>query len=298
MDLLRWYADMGVDEAVGDVAIDRFAQSARGKSTPQPAAEARARMPLAAESEGDLRRTPTPVFDDVTNAAIPDRPVSGSRAAPAAVPTDQAVRDARTAARECTSLDHLRQMLLRFDACPLHRTATNLVFSDGNPAARIMLVGEAPGRDEDIQGKPFVGVSGQLLDRMLAAIGLSRHDDDPLKSVFISNCIFWRPPGNRKPTEAETLMCLPFIERAIELVDPAFLICLGSTAAARLLNSNQGIMRLRGKWVSYESPGGRTYRTLATLHPAYLLRQPEHKRLAWRDLLMLDQARRGLEKTS
>jgi len=292
-ELLRWYEAMGVDEAITDAPIDRFSTSSRPRQ---------AEPPQAVMREADARTSPaipttphrkTPVFDDETTARIPDRSTAAPR--PAAIPSDQAVEDARTAARSCASLAELRDMLARFDACPLHRTATNLVFSDGNPAARIMLVGEAPGRDEDLQGKPFVGVSGQLLDRMLAAIGLSRQSEDPLSSVFISNCIFWRPPGNRKPTEAESLMCLPFIERAIELVDPAFLVCLGSTSAARLLQSTQGIMRLRGKWTDYVSPGGKTYRTLPTLHPAYLLRQPEHKRLAWRDLLMLDQAMRESE---
>ncbi|WP_239025163.1 uracil-DNA glycosylase [Rhodoligotrophos defluvii] len=289
--LLRWYAEMGVDEAIADHPIDRFAlsQAAKPGRVASAAAEPRQEMELPAPAQDSARRF-QPVFDDETDARIPDRAAAAPRAA--AVPSDQAVEDARSAARRCGSLAELREMLRHFEACPLQRTATSLVFSDGNPAARVMLVGEAPGRDEDLQGKPFVGVSGQLLDRMLAAIGLSRHAEDPLASVFISNCIFWRPPGNRKPTEAETLMCMPFIERAIELVDPVFLICLGSTSAARLLNSTQGIMRLRGKWTDYTSPGGKTYRTLPTLHPAYLLRQPEHKRLGWRDLLTLDQAMR------
>lgn len=275
--LLRWYVDMGVDEALADAPVDRFALSMRPAERPEPISQPQ--PPRQASSAPRQQRT-APV--------APPAVVTARKAS--AFPSDEDVQDARKAARACASLEDLRTLLAGYDACPLQRTATNLVFSDGNPSARIMLVGEAPGRDEDLQGRPFVGTSGQLLDRMLAAIGLSRHSDDPLSSVFITNCIFWRPPGNRKPTEAETLMCMPFVERAIELVNPAFLLCLGSTSASRLLNSTQGIMRLRGKWTEYRSPEGRVIRALPTLHPAYLLRQPEHKRLAWRDLLSLRQA--------
>jgi DNA polymerase len=152
-----------------------------------------------------------------------------------------------------------------------------------------MLVGEAPGRDEDIQGKPFVGRSGQLLDRMLAAVGLSRGSEDPESSVFITNVIFWRPPGNRTPTEAETQMCLPFLLRTIELQKPDMILCLGATPAHRLTGRSDGILKMRGKWVT-ATVSGRNIPLLPTLHPAYLLRQPAQKRLAWRDLLSLRQA--------
>ncbi len=151
-----------------------------------------------------------------------------------------------------------------------------------------MLVGEAPGRDEDIQGKPFVGRSGQLLDRMLAAVGLSRNAQDRDSSVFITNVIFWRPPGNRTPTEAETSMCLPFLLRTIELQKPDFIVCLGATPAHRLTGRTDGILKMRGKWAS-ANVSGRNIPLLPTLHPAYLLRQPAQKRLAWRDLLALRQ---------
>lgn len=183
------------------------------------------------------------------------------------------------------TLEQIVAALSVFDACPLKKTATNLCFADGNPLAHVMLIGEAPGRDEDLAGKPFVGRSGQLLDKMLAAIGLSRSAAEPEKSVFITNTIFWRPPGNRTPTEAETSMCLPFLLRAIEIQQPRFIVCLGATPAQRLTGATDGILKLRGKWLAI----GKTP-LLPTLHPAYLLRQPSQKRLAWRDMLALRQA--------
>lgn len=189
----------------------------------------------------------------------------------------------------CQSLDDIAAALSAFDACPLKKTATNLCFADGNPQARVMLVGEAPGRDEDLQGKPFVGKSGQLLDRMLAAIGLSRKSLDRESSVFITNTIFWRPPGNRTPTEAEAVMCLPFLMRTIEIHNPDFIVCAGGTPAQRLTGRSEGILKMRGKWTGI-IVSGRRIPLLPTLHPAYLLRQPAHKRLAWRDLLSLRQA--------
>jgi uracil-DNA glycosylase family 4 len=169
-----------------------------------------------------------------------------------------------------------------FDECPLKKTAMNLVFYDGNPKARLLLIGEAPGADEDRQGQPFVGVSGQLLDRMLASIGLDR------RQVLISNTVFWRPPGNRSPTTSETAACLPFVERLIELVDPEIVVTLGGAAAKSVLAQTQGVSRLRGRWLEYETP--RLLRPIAAtvlFHPAYLLRSPAQKRLAWRDLLAI-----------
>ena len=191
-------------------------------------------------------------------------------------------------ALSCQTLDDIVAALSTFDACPLKKTAANLCFADGNPRARVMLVGEAPGRDEDLQGKPFVGRSGQLLDRMLAAINLSRQAEVPDQAVYITNVIFWRPPGNRTPTEAETTMCLPFLHRAIELQKPDFIVCLGATPAQRLTGRSEGILKMRGRWLEARI-AGRTIPLLPTLHPAYLLRQPAQKRLAWRDLLALRQ---------
>src|SRR5262249_27794149 len=157
-----------------------------------------------------------------------------------------------------------------FEGCNLRFTATNLVFADGNPQARIMFVGEAPGMEEDLQGLPFVGRSGKLLDRMLAAIGLDR------TTAYIANTVPWRPPGNPLRRAQEKEICRHFIQRQIELVAPDFLVLLGAAAAKAMLSSNEGILRLRGQWRSYDT-GTRTIAAMATLHPAYLLRQPLQK---------------------
>jgi DNA polymerase len=190
---------------------------------------------------------------------------------------------AREAARSAASLEELRAMLTRFDGCPLKRTATQLVFADGNPKSRVMFVGEAPGSEEDIQGLPFVGPSGKLLDRMLAAIGLDR------TRVYIANVVPWRPPGNRTPTPQETAICLPFTSRQIELADPDILVCLGNPSTQTLLSLKEGITKTRGRWFKFHT-GSREIRALPTLHPAYLLRQPVSKRLAWRDFLAIEKA--------
>jgi DNA polymerase len=180
-------------------------------------------------------------------------------------------------ATTATTLDELRQHMAAFDGCNLKATAKNLVFADGNPQAAVMLVGEAPGRDEDIEGLPFVGRSGKLLDLMMGAIGLKRTD------VYIANVIPWRPPGNRTPTPQETQICLPFIQRQIELVNPDILVTLGNPSTQTLLQTRDGIMKSRGRWVDYDT-GTRQIRALATFHPAYLLRSPSYKRMTWMDL--------------
>jgi DNA polymerase len=190
---------------------------------------------------------------------------------------------AREAARTAASLDELRDILGRFEGCALKTMAKQLVFADGNPQARLMFVGEAPGRDEDIEGLPFVGRSGKLLDRMLAAIGLDR------RQAYIANIIPWRPPGNRTPTPQESAICLPFIQRQIELADPDVLVCLGGPSMQTLLGVKDGIMKTRGRWFAYHT-GKRDIRALATLHPAYLLRQPLAKRQVWRDFLAIKKA--------
>jgi DNA polymerase len=181
---------------------------------------------------------------------------------------------------KATSLPELAALVAQFEGCALKRTAKTTCFSRGSDQAKIMLIGEAPGRDEDLQGKPFVGRAGQLLDRMLEAIGLDE------TSVYITNTIYWRPPGNRTPTPQEIESCAPFLARQIELLAPEVMVLLGGAAAKSILGVSEGIMRLRGKWKIYKS-GDRDIPTLATLHPAYLLRKPEEKRYAWRDLLML-----------
>jgi DNA polymerase len=175
--------------------------------------------------------------------------------------------------------------LLKFEGCALRHTAMNLVFADGNPEAPVMFIGEAPGEDEDRQGKPFVGVSGKLLDRMLAPIGLDR------TNIYISNILFWRPPGNRSPTDSEIAACLPFAERHISLIKPKLLILLGGVAAKSLLRTKEGITRIRGRWTEYHPPLGsgltEPIPCLPIYHPAYLLRQPAAKRQAWNDVLQL-----------
>jgi uracil-DNA glycosylase family 4 len=262
--LLRWLIDMGADEATGPVAVDRFGEAEQLRSAPTRPAPA---LP---------RSAPTPAPPVRPAAPPPSFPQLGGSAG-----------DAVALAAACNSLAEIAAALATFDACPLKRTATNLVYIDGNPEARLLLIGEAPGREEDLTGKPFVGRSGQLLDKMLAAIGLSRSAAEASHSVLISNLIFWRPPGNRKPTEAETLMCLPFVRRTIELARPRAIVCLGATPAQRLSGTTEGILALRGKWRQHRMQDGSSIPLLPTLHPAYLLRQPAQKRLAWRDFLTL-----------
>jgi uracil-DNA glycosylase len=251
--ILRWWAEAGVDFVIDEEPHNRFAEAPSVVAPLRPSA-----------------------------AVAPVRAAPRLEQAAAAQP-DEAERSARTIAAQASSLEELKDLLAAFDGCGLKATATQLVFSDGAPDAKIMLVGEAPGGDEDRMGKPFVGRAGQLLDRMLAAIGLDR------TKVYIANVVAWRPPGNRTPTLQETAICLPFLQRQIELVDPDFLVCLGASSAQTLLGVKDGITRARGKWFDYQN-GERTIKALAMLHPAYLLRQPAQKRLAWRDLRALASA--------
>jgi uracil-DNA glycosylase len=246
--LLAFYLEAGVDCALADEPANRLADPDIA-----PAAAAR----------------PEPVR---TIAAAVPAPRSEATPAP-----EVAIMAAREAARTAPSLEVLRGLLENFEGCALKSTATRLVFADGNPQARIMFVGEAPGREEDIEGLPFVGRSGKLLDRMISAIGLNRG------SAYIANVIPWRPPGNRTPTPQETQICLPFIQRQIELVNPDVLVTLGNPSTQTLLSTREGIMKTRGRWLDYDT-GTRTIRALATFHPAYLLRSPSYKRLAWQDL--------------
>ncbi|XBQ16347.1 MAG: uracil-DNA glycosylase [Oceanicaulis sp.] len=191
------------------------------------------------------------------------------------------VQNAREIADRCKTLDQLREAVANFDGCPLRATATQAVFARGNPEAKVMVVGEAPGRDEDREGKPFVGVAGQLLDRMLGAIGLDE------TSAYITNVVFWRPPGNRKPTDAEIEACRPFAERHIALVRPDILVFAGNISAQTLLRVRTGITQLRGRWADYALPDGSSVPALPIFHPAFLLRRPQEKAKAWADLLSL-----------
>lgn len=212
--------------------------------------------------------------------AAPRQQQSPIQTAPLISPKE-ACATAETSAHSAKTLGELKSALLAFEGCSLKYTATNLVFGDGNPKARVMLIGEAPGADEDRLGLPFVGQSGQLLDKMFAAIGLTR------KSFYITNIIPWRPPGNRQPTPAEADACLPFVRRHIDLVSPDFLILVGGTATKTLLGGREGIMRLRGAWKDYTSEGGKKMKVIAIFHPAYLLRSPGQKREVWHDLIKI-----------
>jgi DNA polymerase len=276
LDILRFYVEAGVDVALSEEPIDRFAES-------QAIAGQSAERRNAREQPRGERASPPNAPAASPSPSRPSAPsVTGSSSAFAA-PSEAVVMAAREAAALAETLDKLRTTLARFEGCNLRLTATNLVFADGNPEARVMFVGEAPGFEEDMQGLPFVGRSGQLLDRMMAAIGLDR------STAYIANVIPWRPPGNRTPTPQETEICRPFIERQIALADPDFLILLGGAAAKQILKTSEGVLKLRGHWRRYDT-GRREINAMATLHPAYLLRQPLQKRLAWRDLLSLKKA--------
>ena len=265
--LLRWYVDQGIDESIGEEAVDRFAVPA-----PQAAAP-----PIQQQAPA----APTPIRP----AAATPAPLRG----PVPIESPQLVEDARVLAQRCNSVEELEAAVRAFEGCALKRTAKNTVFADGVVGSPVMIVGEAPGADEDRLGKPFVGVSGQLMDRMFEAIGMSRERD-----LYITNILFWRPPGNRTPTLAEQAICMAFTRRHIELARPKVLVLAGGTAAKSVLDTTEGIMRLRGKWTNLSLDDGSAVPTLPTFHPAYLLRTPASKRQSWSDLLSLDKKLREL----
>ena len=289
--LLAWWREMGVDGALDEAATDWLGgtdavpgQAYSLAASDQPAVAPA--IPASVPPRGTQSR-PGPHPPDVRPASSPPsaRPPLQVPEVPRrfiSQPPDAAALSARTAAREARTLDELRAVLESFDGCALKATAKSLCFYRGKPQARLMIVGEAPGRDEDIQGKPFVGRAGQLLDRMLAAIGLGEDD------VHITNVVYWRPPGNRTPTPQEVQVCRPFVDRQIELVAPDVLMTLGGPAATALLGMEGGIMRARGRWREVMI-GGRAVPAMPTLHPAYLLRTPVAKRQAWRDLLAVQE---------
>ncbi len=242
---LNWLVEAGADEAIAEQPVNRLVAKA-----------AVAPMPVAAP-----------------------RPAAPPRATvPPPAPADDVIGGAMAAAASAGSLAELQAALEAFEGCALKRTATNTVFADGVAQAPVMLIGEAPGRDEDRSGKPFVGRAGQLLDKMLASIGLDRK-----ANAYITNVINWRPPDNRDPSPEEAAACLPFLRRHIELANPQVIILLGAVAARHVVGVSDGIMKLRGRWMEYRV-GDRMVPLMPTLHPAYLLRQPAHKKLAWRDL--------------
>ncbi|GGB51927.1 uracil-DNA glycosylase [Roseibium aquae] len=295
--LVDFYVAGGVDAFLEDQPVDRFERSAQVAAAPGPArapatglatggatrAVPRA-VPGGRTGAGSVTAEPTGTGWADAPASVMPVPAQTAPSLPAnpagtpVVPDRAAIQSARDLAQGAETLEELYRLLAGFDGCNLRLTAKNLVFADGNPAADIMFIGEAPGREEDNQGKPFVGRSGQLLDRMLSAIGLDR------SSAYIANVVPWRPPGNRTPTPQETELCKPFIQRQIELADPKVLVFLGAASAKTLLGVQDGIRRLRGRWMDYDARG-RAIPCLATYHPAYLLRSPLEKRLSWRDFL-------------
>ncbi|WP_209426030.1 uracil-DNA glycosylase [Pararhodobacter sp. SW119] len=246
--LLEWQVELGATEAIADAPIDRFTARAD---------------PTLAPPESSTTPTPTRAAPARTTLANGVDPVSAAEAMAAAAP----------------DLPALAEAVAAYPHCDLRKGARNTVFSDGNPAARVMLIGEGPGREEDQRGLPFVGAAGQLLDRMFAAIGLSRTSPDTSSALYITNAVPWRPPGNREPTAEELAMLRPFLVRHVELADPAVIVLLGNTACQAILG-RRGIMRLRGHWTDAI---GRP--CMPTLHPANLLRSPENKREVWSDLL-------------
>lgn len=262
--LLAWYELAGVSTFVGETPRDRFAET---------------------ETEAGRRRAPTTVPRPAKAKSSTPAPKPATVVArPAAIPPDadaNSAADARAKAAQAASLAELRDMLAAFTGCGLRQTAKHLVFGNGAEDADVMFVGEAPGRDEDLAGEPFVGKSGQLLNRMLAAIGIERD------AVRVTNTVPWRPPGNRAPTPAETEACLPFTLRHIELVRPRVLVCFGSLPCRALLRSDEGITPLRGRWLTLTTPNGSDVAVIPMVHPDFLTRQPTQKRLAWRDLQSL-----------
>ncbi|MEZ5844881.1 MAG: uracil-DNA glycosylase family protein [Hyphomicrobiaceae bacterium] len=307
IELLAWYGEAGADSVLDEVPTDWRDR----REGPGAAALARMRsgelatVPVAAappagvgqprtielppkttlsQAGGEApRRTEAPAVPASRSPIAP--PATGERRFPTTLP-DDAEAGARRLAATAVDLAALRQLLEKFDGCALKATATSLCLYRGAARARLMIIGEAPGRDEDLAGKPFVGRAGQMLDRMLAAIGLAEDD------VHITNVVYWRPPGNRTPTPQETLICRPFLERQIELVAPEIVLTLGGPAAHAMLGGDQGILRMRGRWQDCEI-GGRRLRVMPTLHPAYLLRTPVQKRLVWRDLVAVKLALEG-----
>jgi len=269
-ELLAFYLDAGVDALIGETPVNRMADQV-------------AQQQLGAAASPEDKKARRPRNESPAQVANSQTAPPGSALAATAASPEAAVMAAREAARTARTLDELHKLLADFEGCTLRATATQLVFADGNPQSRVMFVGEAPGYDEDIAGRPFVGRSGKLLDRMMAAIGLDR------TSSYIANVVPWRPPGNRTPTPQETAICLPFIRRQIELANPDFLVCLGGPSMQTLLGIKDGITRARGRWFSYDT-GQREIRALATFHPAFLLRSPLQKRFAWRDFLALKKA--------
>ena len=267
---LQWHIDHGADEVIVDTPIDRTAMPELPK-----------RDEVKAGKSSSASTPPTGFQDNVVQADM--------------MGAAQAIVEAQKLAASCTTLEELTQAIQNFEGLSVKKTATNMVFADGNPKASIMVIGDAPGADEDIAGKPFVGVSGQLLDRILACIDLGRSDENPQKSVYISNILNWRPPGNRTPTQSEIDISLPFLERHIALVKPKMIILCGGVVAKGLLRRSESISKLRGGFHDYQTPeglqndGNAPISAMVTYHPEYLLKTPAQKKAVWADMLMFQE---------
>ena len=261
-EILHFYADAGVDCVLEDQPVDRFRQVDE---------------PATATVPPEPGPNPASANQGQPGTRKPEAPMQQA----ATVPDETAISDARETARTAPTVEALREALASFNGCNLRFGARNTVFADGNPNASVMFIGEAPGRDEDRQGLPFVGRAGQLLDKMLAAISLDR------TSCYITNMIPWRPPGNRSPTPLEIELCRPFIERHVELVNPKLVVLLGNVSTKALLGTTRGILSLRGTWSQYHPNSDISIPALPTLHPAYLLRNPAQKKLSWQDFLSI-----------
>lgn len=275
IDMLRQHVQAGCTDVLADEPVDQFAAPSPEPQSPATAQDAQAAQAAQTTPMEGETAPPQAVAEMQTPLAKPITP-----AAPAMADED-AIASATALAAKAETLDDLENAMAAFDGCALKATAKNLVFSDGQRNAKIMIVGEAPGGDEDRQGKPFVGRAGQLLDQMLAAIGLSRDEN-----VYITNVVPWRPPGNRTPSLDEIAVCKPFIARHIELVQPEILLLVGNISNKTLLATSTGITKLRGQWQDYDN-GGSGVKTLPLLHPAYILRRPETKADMWADLCAL-----------
>ena len=276
LSALAWLVDAGADEAIGDEAVNRLV----AKPAPKPT---------------DFLQPPPghrPLPAPQRSAFAPARPAptlaQQARASAPVIEGDE-IGTAMDIAARANTLPELKAALEAYDGCSLKKLATNTVFADGVPGARILCIGEAPGRDEDKAGLPFVGRAGKLLDKMLAPIGLDR-----TKNVYIINVLPWRPPDNRNPDPVEVAKCIPFLRRHIELANPDLIVLLGAVAVRNVMGKTEGIMATRGKWLEYHV-NGRMVPVMPTLHPAYLLRQPAHKKLAWRDLLAVEEKIKSLQ---
>lgn len=291
VSLLAWYGELGIDSVLADEPLNWMERPGTAPGEAVRAALSGAARQGTGSPPASPSGRPSPPPTSNRRATGGEQPPPRTQHAPRFTPpTPEAAGagSARQAAAAVNSLSELRAALERFEGCALKATAKNTCVYRGAEQARLMIIGEAPGRDEDLEGRPFVGRAGKLLDRMLGAIELSEND------VHITNIVYWRPPGNRTPTPQEAQVCRPFLDRQIQLVAPEIILVLGGAAAKSMFNVSEGIMRLRGKWKQIEV-GGASIKAFASLHPAYLLRTPAAKRLAWRDFLNI---RDALSKSS